>query len=94
LAPFKRARPRGSAEPFSTVPMSLIRIGRPWKRTDDDVAERVDVRHPPHGAQYQLAVALIDTAAGKLDVLPAEGVAHLEDSRSRTPTSSRDRRSR
>ena len=82
---FRRARLRGSATPFSTRPMSRTRIGRPSQVATIRSAKAGDVLHAAHGAQHQLAAALVDAAAGDLDVLRPQRVAHLLDRESGRP---------
>ncbi len=48
-------------------------------RGHDQVGEGRHVLHAAHGAEHHLAVALVDAAAGDLDVLLLQRLPHLQD---------------
>ena len=61
----------------SAWPMSDTRIGVPFSGRHDDVVEILRRVDAAERAQQQLSLALLDRAAGNLDVLGNDGVAHL-----------------
>ena len=79
LSPSSRVRPRGSSIESSARPMSLMRIGIAVAVGDDQVVELGGRREPAQRAQHQLARALVHDAAGHLQVLRHQGLAHVLD---------------
>src|SRR5207237_2605513 len=74
--PHRRGRP---LERVLRVPDVRYADRRPVLRGDDDVVEVPGCVDAPERPQQQLAVALLDGAAGDLDVLGDDGVFDLRD---------------
>ena len=74
----------GRSNVSSARPMSETRIGVPFFGRDDDVVEVVGGIDAAERAQEQLALALLDRAAGDFDVLGDQRFPHLRPSTGRT----------
>ena len=67
----------GRSDVSSARPMSAMRMGVPSLVATTMLLKSVRRVHAAEGAQQQLALALLDGAAGNLDVLRDDGLAHL-----------------